>query len=209
MILNFMFKGAIIGFSIAAPVGPIGVLCIRRSLADGQRVGLATGLGAATADAVYGCVAAFGLTAVSSFLVGQRFWLGILGGLFLCYLGVRTFISTPAEQTAEVRSTGLFPAYVATLFLTLANPMTILSFVAVFAGFGLGASPDYFSASTLVAGVFIGSALWWLFLSSSVALFRSAISSSWMRIVNRLSGSIILAFGLYSLSAPLFRWLTR
>jgi len=209
MILNFMFKGAIIGFSIAAPVGPIGVLCIRRSLTDGQSVGLATGLGAATADAVYGCVAAFGLTAISSFLVGQRFWLGVLGGLFLCYLGVRTFISTPAEQTAEVQSSGVFPAYVTTLLLTLANPMTILSFVAVFAGFGLGASPDYFSASTLVAGVFIGSALWWLFLSSGVALLRSAISSGWMRIVNRLSGSIILAFGLYSLSAPLFRWVTR
>jgi len=209
MTLNFMFKGVIIGFSIAAPVGPIGVLCIRRSLADGRQIGLATGLGAATADAIYGCVAAFGLTAISSFLVGQRFWLGILGGLFLCYLGVRTFISTPAGQMAEVRGGGLFPAYVTTLVLTLANPMTILSFVAVFAGFGLGASPDYFSASTLVAGVFVGSALWWLILSGGVALFRSAMSSGWMRIVNRLSGSIILAFGLYSLSVPLFRWIMR
>jgi threonine/homoserine/homoserine lactone efflux protein len=199
MRFNFIFKGLMIGFSIAAPVGPIGVLCIRRSLADGRLIGLTTGLGAATADAIYGCVAAFGLTAISSFLTGQRFWLGIVGGLFLCYLGVRTFISKPTQQTAEVRSGGVLSAYATTLFLTLANPMTILSFVAVFSGFGLGALPGYFNASTLVAGVFVGSALWWLFLSSSVALFQSKVSSGWMRVVNRLSGSIILAFGLYSL----------
>src|SRR5688572_12269534 len=132
MALEFMFKGLLIGFSIAAPVGPIGVLCIRRSLADGRQVGLATGLGAATADAAYGAVAGFGLTAISSFLVGQRLWLGLLGGIFLCYLGFRTFISRPAEQTAETRSGGLASAYLSTLLLTLTNPMTILSFVAVF-----------------------------------------------------------------------------
>jgi threonine/homoserine/homoserine lactone efflux protein len=202
---NFLLKGVIIGFSIAAPVGPIGVLCIRRSLADGRQIGLATGLGAATADAAYGGVAGFGLTVVSSFLVGHRLWLGFLGGLFLCYLGIRTFISRPAAQAAEVRGGGLFSAYLSTLFLTLANPMTILSFVAVFAGFGLAASPDYFSAGTLVAGVFIGSALWWLLLSSSVALFRSRLSAGWMQGINRLSGGVILAFGLYSLSTFLFR----
>jgi threonine/homoserine/homoserine lactone efflux protein len=202
---NFLLKGVIIGFSIAAPVGPIGVLCIRRSLADGRQIGLATGLGAATADAAYGGVAGFGLTVISSFLVGHRLWLGFLGGLFLCYLGIRTFISRPAGQAAEVRGGGLFSAYLSTLFLTLANPMTILSFVAVFAGFGLAASPDYFSAGTLVAGVFIGSSLWWLLLSSSVALFRSRLSAGWMQGINRLSGGVILAFGLYSLSTFLFR----
>src|SRR5882724_953723 len=178
--LNFMFRGIVIGFSIAAPVGPIGVLCIRRSLAEGTGAGLATGLGAATADAAYGCIAGFGLTAISSFLVSQRLWLAGLGGLFLCYLGGRTLLNTPAEHGPEIRSGGLFSAYLSTLFLTLANPMTILSFVAVFAGFGLAASPDYFSASTLVAGVFVGSALWWLLLSGSVALLRSRLSSGRM-----------------------------
>jgi threonine/homoserine/homoserine lactone efflux protein len=143
MVFNFILKGLVIGFSIAAPVGPIGVLCIRRSLAEGRQIGLATGLGAATADAAYGCVAAFALTAVSSFLVGHKSWLGLLGGLFLCCLGVRTFISSPASRVAEDRGGGLFSAYLSTLFLTLTNPMTILSFVALFAGFGLGASPDY------------------------------------------------------------------
>ena len=195
-----MLKGLVIGFSIAAPVGPIGVLCIRRSLSEGRQVGLATGLGAATADAIYGCVAAFGLTAVSSALVGHRSWLGLSGGLFLCYLGVRTFMSGPAARVAEIRGHGLLAAYLTAFFLTLANPMTILSFVAVFAGFGLGSSPSYLAAGVLVTGVFIGSALWWLLLSGGVGLLQSRVGSGWMQLINRLSGCIIFAFGIYSLS---------
>src|SRR5258706_16191577 len=134
--MHLILKGMIIGFSIAAPVGPIGVLCIRRSLAEGRQMGLATGLGAATADALYGCVAGFGLTAISNFLVGQRFWICLMGGLFMCYLGVRTFMSKPAERMAEIRKSGLLSAYGFTLLLTLSNPTTILSFIAVFAGLG-------------------------------------------------------------------------
>jgi len=195
-----MLKGLAIGFCIAAPVGPIGVLCIRRSLSEGRQVGLATGLGAATADAIYGCVAAFGLTAVSSALVGHRSWLGLSGGLFLCYLGVRTFMSGPAARVAESPGRGLLAAYLTTFFLTLTNPMTILSFVAVFAGFGLGSSPNYLAAGVLVTGVFIGSALWWLLLSGGVGLLQSRIGSGWMQLINRLSGCIIFAFGIYSLS---------
>ncbi len=200
MALNFLIKGVIIGFSIAAPVGPIGVLCIRRSLAEGRQMGLVTGLGAATADAVYGCIAGFGLTAISSFLVSQKVWLGFLGGLFLCYLGLRTLLSRPAENAAEVGGGGLLSAYLSTLLLTITNPMTILSFVAVFAGFGLAASPDYFSAAILVAGVFLGSGLWWLLLSTGVAFFRSRVNAGWMSAVNRVSGAIMLGFGVYSLS---------
>ena len=199
MALPFIIKGLAIGFSIAAPVGPIGLLCIRRSLAEGRRIGLATGLGAATADAGFGAVAGFGLTAVSSFLVGQRLWLGLLGGLFLCYLGARTFLSTPATQAAQVGSKGLLSAYLSTFLLTLTNPMTILSFAAVFTGFGLGASRDYQAATALVAGVFIGSALWWLLLSSGAALFRSRVNSTWLQTVNRVSGVIIFGFGVHSL----------
>ena len=198
---SFIVKGLVIGFSIAAPVGPIGLLCIRRSLADGRQVGLAIGLGAATADAAYGCVAGFGLTAISSFLIGQRFWLGLLGGIFLCYLGTRTFFSRVAQQEATLRAQQIVPAYVSTFLLTLTNPMTILSFLAVFAGLGLGASPNYRAASALVFGVFLGSAMWWLLLSSGVALLQSRIDSAWMQGINRISGLIILAFGLYSLGA--------
>jgi len=204
MALGVFFKGLIIGFAVAAPVGPIGVLCIRRSLAEGREMGLATGLGAAAADAFYGGIAAFGLTAISNLLVGQRFWLGLLGGLFLCYLGIRTFTSEAAAGTAETRNNGsLLAAFVSTFFLTITNPTTILSFVAVFAAFGLAASPTYLSAATLVLGVFFGSAAWWLLLSTGVALFRSAMGPDWIRTINRLSGIVIIAFGLYSLAVSL------
>jgi len=198
MVVSFFFKGIIIGFSIAAPVGPIGVLCIRRSVTDGRQIGLATGLGAATADAIYGCVAGFGLTAISNFLVAQRFWLGLLGGLFLCYLGICTFFARPAEDPADLRKGGLLSSYLSTFLLTLTNPMTILSFVAIFAGLGLGTSPDYFNASVLVAGVFVGSALWWVALSSGVAVFGRRLRTNWMYGLNRLSGTVIFAFGVYS-----------
>jgi threonine/homoserine/homoserine lactone efflux protein len=199
MLLSF-FKGMAIGFSIAAPVGPIGVLCIRRSLADGRRIGLVTGLGAATADAAYGGIAGFGLTAVSSFLVEQQYSLGLLGGAFLCYLGIRAFSSKPADPAAAARGDSLVTAYLSTLLLTLANPTTILSFVAIFAGLGLGTSSDYLTASTLVLGVFVGSALWWLMLSGGVSMFRSQVSSRWIRAINRLSGVIIFALGVLAFS---------
>jgi threonine/homoserine/homoserine lactone efflux protein len=198
--LFFFLQGLLIGFSIAAPVGPIGVLCIRRSLADGPRAGLVVGLGAATADAAYGCVAAFGLTAVSSFLVGQQFWLGLIGGLFLCWLGARTFMSPPATDAAKAQGDRLAAIYLSTLLLTLTNPATILSFVAVFAGMGLGAAPDYRSASILVLGVFLGSAIWWLILSNGVSLFRARVTPQWMQGINRFSGCLLFAFGLYALS---------
>ena len=197
--MSFLLKGLVIGFCIAAPVGPIGVLCIRRSLAEGMAIGLATGLGAATADAAYGAVAAFGLTGVSDFLVGQRFWLGLVGGIFLCFLGTRTFISKPAEHVANVHGRGLPGAYVSTLILTLTNPMTIVSFIAVFAGVGFGTGKNYVHASTLVLGVFAGSAAWWLILSSGVAVLRSRVNIACMRTVNRLSGAIICGFGVYAL----------
>lgn len=195
---NFLIKGFAIGFAIAAPVGPIGVLCIRRSLAGGRWLGLATGLGAATADASYGAIAGFGLTAISAFLVNQRLWLNLIGGIFLCFLGVQTFLSKPAKASSDIEVVPLVPAYVSTLLLTLTNPMTILSFIAVFAGLGLATAANYFAASLLVIGVFAGSAFWWTILSTAVGGFRSRVSDLWMQIVNRLSGCLILGFGIYS-----------
>lgn len=200
MDIPFLVRGLIIGFSIAAPVGPIGVLCIRRTLADGRAAGLVSGLGAASADAVYGYVAAFGLTFISDFLVGQKFWLGLIGGLFLCYLGIKTLLAKPAEQAASASGRGLSGAYASTFFLTLTNPMTILSFVAIFAGLGLAnTSSDYTSAGILVLGVFIGSALWWLLLSGGVGLFREKFNTNAMQWVNRISGLVITAFGIFAL----------
>src|SRR6266511_6449745 len=169
---GFLYRGLILGFSIAAPVGPIGVLCIRRTLAEGRGMGLASGLGAATADAFYGAVAGFGLTTVSELLVRQEAWLRLLGGLFLCHLGLKTFLTPPAERAATVKSGGLATAFVSTLVLTLTNPMTILSFVAVFAGLGLGAGTgSYSAAGFMVFGVFVGSAIWWLLLTTGVGWF--------------------------------------
>jgi len=196
---RLLIKGLVIGISIAAPVGPIGVLCIRRSLRDGLWTGFMAGLGAATADAVYGCVAGFGLTAVSGLLVSHRFWLGMVGGGFLCYLGVRTFVAAPAPDAAPERGGRALAAYGSTFLLTLANPATILSFAAVFAAFGVGASAGYLPACSLVLGVFLGSASWWLILSGGVSAVRSRVGAGWMRAVNRVSGATLFGFGVYAL----------
>ncbi len=203
MELSLLLRGFVIGISIAAPVGPIGVLCIRRTLAQGWLVGFLSGLGAATADAVYGAVAGLGLTAISAFLKDQRDWLQLLGGLFLCYLGVRTFMARPPVDDPDAGSLGTrsyAAAYLSTLLLTLTNPMTILSFAAIFAGLGLvDSAGDAGSAATLVLSVFGGSATWWLLLSSGAALARRCITPAAMTRVNRLSAALITAFGLVAL----------
>ena len=162
----------------------------------GRAAGFVSGLAAATADAFYGCIAAFGLTFVTSFLVNQQMWLRLVGGVFLCYLGVRTFLARPAERAAAAGGSGLLGAYASTFVLTLTNPMTILSFAAVFAGLGIGsAGGDYASAALLVLGVFGGSALWWLLLSSGTSLLRTQIDPPKLVWTNRISGIIIGVFG--------------
>lgn len=190
-------RGLIIGFSIAAPVGPIGVLVIRRTLAEGRLVGLVTGMGAATADALYGLLGAFGLTFVTGMLLRGTDWLQILGGAFLCYLGVRTFLAPPATQAARVGGGTYARAYLTTFALTLTNPATIFSFAAVFAGLGLGiGNSGYDAALLLVLGVFTGSALWWLLLSGGVSLAANRVTPQMLVWVNRISGAVILAFGI-------------
>ncbi len=194
--LDFWWRGLFIGFAIAAPVGPIGLLCIQRTLNDGLRSGLISGLGAATADALYGCVAAFGLTLISSFLVSQSNWLRLLGGLFLCYLGVRIWFSRPATEAAQGQRGNLLTAYLSTLALTITNPITILYYVGIFVALGLAkGGTDFRSAVILVVGVFIGSAAWWLTLSSGVALLSKRITPALLGWVNRLSGVAICIFG--------------
>ncbi len=201
MDLATFLRGLIIGLSIAAPVGPIGVLCIRRTLADGRAIGFASGLGAATADAVYGAVAAFGLSLVTNALVEQRVWLQAGGGVFLCYLGVRTWMAVPhVASGGPADGRGLAAAWASTFALTLTNPTTIISFAAIFAGLGLGRRVGgYGAAPVMVLGVFLGSALWWLILSVGVGLFRSALTPDRLRWVNRCSGIIIAAFGIAAL----------
>ncbi|MBP2645320.1 MAG: Lysine exporter protein [Firmicutes bacterium] len=193
-------KGIVLGFSIAAPVGPIGVLCIRRTLANGMKTGFISGLGAATADAIYGFIAALGLSVISTFLLDYQFYLRLIGGGFLLYLGYTTCKSMPAEEAASVNGKGLLGAYTSTLFLTITNPMTIMSFAAVFAGLGMGPiSEKDISSFFLVFGVFIGSMLWWLILSGTVNVLRNTLEQKQLKWVNRLSGLIIACFGIFSL----------
>lgn len=192
---NFLIKGVIIGFLIAAPVGPIGVLCIKRSFAKGPLSGLLTGLGAATADACYGAIAAFGLTLISDFLIGQKVTLQILGIIFLLYLGVKTFIENPAsEAKGNVNGKGLISDYLTTVGLTLTNPTTIASFIAVFTGIGITAAANYTDATLLVLGVFLGSAAWWLILSNGVGMLRKKANNNFLKWVNRISGAVIVGF---------------
>jgi threonine/homoserine/homoserine lactone efflux protein len=200
MTVGLFLQGLLIGFSIAAPVGPIGILCIRRTLAEGRASGFLSGLGAATADAIYGCVAGFGLTVISTFLIHQQGWIQLIGGIFLLALGIKTLRTAPSEQIAAASGSGLFASYLSTFFLTLTNPMTILSFAGIFAALGVANTGGSLTAAgSLVLGVFLGSAAWWLILSGGVSLVRDRISSGMLRWVNRLSGCILVVFGTLAL----------
>ena len=201
MKIDFILRGLVIGFSIAAPVGPIGVLCIRRTLAQGRLTGLVSGLGAATADAFYGAVAAFGLTMISNILIRYQNAFRFVGGLFLCYLGVKTFFSPVIKDELEREDTNLIGSYSSTFILTITNPMTIISFAAIFAGIGLiDPGGDYFISALIVLGVFLGSAAWWLGLSTFVGILRNKFSPNMLRWTNRLSAGIIVIFGIIALS---------
>jgi threonine/homoserine/homoserine lactone efflux protein len=200
MDIGFFVRGLIIGFSVAAVVGPMCVLCIQRTLDKGQLYGLVSGLGIATADAVYSCIAGFGLTVIAAFLVSQQRWIHLIGGLFLIYLGIRTFLTRPAARAAVAKANTFFGAYVSTFLLTLTNPLTILSFAAIFAGIGVGgASQSEVSATLVVSGVFVGSTLWWCLLTGSVSILRAKFHHRALRWVNRIAGVSITVFGVLAL----------
>ena len=202
--VSFLLRGLVIGFSIAAPVGPIGVLCIQRTLTRGRAAGLISGFGTATADALYGSIAGFGLTLVSTVLISWSAWIELVGGVFLCCLGLKNIIfPRPAERTGLREATHVGD-YASAFFLTLTNPLTILSFVGIFAGLGLaGTGGNYFLAMLLVVGVFSGSVLWWFILSGAVQLFRGSFDAGRLLWVNRVSGLIILLFGFVALVSSL------
>lgn len=186
-------KGLAFGFILAATVGPMWILCLRRTLAFGPAAGLASGMGIAVADGLYGAVAAFGLTAISGFLLGWSFWIGLVGAGFLVFLGVKTLLSSPVKSETDERPQSAASAFLTTLGLTLANPPTILAFVAIFAGLGL-ASSSYAAAGLITLGVFLGSASWWLVLAAGAGALRHRIGPRLMRGINLVSGLSILAF---------------
>jgi threonine/homoserine/homoserine lactone efflux protein len=197
-------RGVILGFTIAAAVGPISLLVIRRTLAEGRLVGIVSGMGVATADGTYGAIAAFGLTAITDVLVDWRRALGLVGGLFLLWLAWRTFRSVPGEAATVATDgrRGLPGAYLSTLGLTLTNPMTILSFAALFVGLGVTGG-DAAGAASLTLGVFGGSAAWWVVLVTVVGAFRSRLTTTGMRRVNMASGLLIGAFAIVAIVSSL------
>jgi threonine/homoserine/homoserine lactone efflux protein len=199
-----VLRGFILGFTIAAAVGPISLLVIRRTIAQGQLYGLVSGLGVATADATYGAIAAFGLAALTDVLVNARVVLGLAGGLFLLWMAWQTMRSIPTEAAtpAPTGRRGYAGAYLSILALTMANPMTILSFGALFAGLGVtsGATGD---AAFVVIGVLLGSAAWWVVLTTIVGRLRGRMTSTWIHRINIASGLLIGAFAVVAIASAL------
>jgi threonine/homoserine/homoserine lactone efflux protein len=200
-LLSALGRGLVIGFVIAAAIGPISLLCIRRTLIEGAAVGAVSGLGAATAESLYASVAAFGLTALSDVLVGARRPLGVVGGCFLLALAVHS-LRTRAQAAPDRPPRTLLSAYATTLGLTIANPATILSFAAAFVGLGL-AGHDAPAAAALVVGVFSGSATWWLILARVVATFRDRLGPGSMGRLAAGSAVLIGLLGLVAIGASL------
>jgi threonine/homoserine/homoserine lactone efflux protein len=184
---------------MAVPVGPIGIMCIRKTLTEGRLRGLIIGFGAATADLFYGCVAAFGLTVISDTLNNQQIWIRLFGGALLLFLGIKTFLAQPSAPKRLTDNSGMLRSYLTTVILTLTNPLTIFAFIAVFAALGLGKGLDYFSASLLVTGVFIGSSLWFLILSSGALFFRAKLDLFGLKWVNRIAGVLIIISGIIAI----------
>ncbi len=200
---TLLFQGALIGFSIAAPVGVNGLICIKRTLTQGKIAGFISGLGAATAHGLFSSVAGLGLTYISSFLLEQEFWLRLIGGLVLCSLGAKTFMSKPPKKDVKVsKNSSLMNAYLTTLLLSFTNPLTILSFAAIFSGSSLSSTiTNNSSTIQMIVGVFAGSTCWWLILSSGVGFCRKWLTPGRLRLLNYVSGVIIAALGVVAISS--------
>ena len=198
MLVSVFVKGLIAGFLIAAPVGPINVMCVRRTIVHGRLVGIVSGLGAAAADTFFGAIAAFGLTFIHDFLMREKFWFGIVGGALLAIIGVRTLFAKAPRQKKDDDETdpaNLLGDFTSTGFLTLTNPVTVLSFLAVFSAFGVQSVEHSLADSwLLLLGVFLGSSLWWLLLTTTVGLLRDRFNHEGLRWANRIAGVLILAF---------------
>ena len=197
--MTLFLKGLAFGFVLAATVGPMWMLCLRRTLAQGALAGFVSGMGIAVADGLYGAVAAFGLAAISGILLQHSFWIGLVGAIFLVYLGVKILIAKPSLNNEPQGNLGHARAFLSTLGLTLANPPTILAFAAIFAGLGLVSSADYSAASLIVLGVFLGSAAWWVILAAGAGWLRGRMGPGLVRAINVVSGLSILGFAAWQL----------
>jgi threonine/homoserine/homoserine lactone efflux protein len=202
-------KGAGIGFAVAAPVGPIGMLCIRTTLERGRVAGFASGLGAALADAIFGTIGVLGITALSDVINAERFWLELFGGLFVVAFGIHLGLKKPAMPNGEVDiPVNVWADFLKTFLLTLANPSTILTFMAIFAGVPGAAQPELALAWVIILGVFLGSAGWWLCLTTGVGIIRHRISDRALHWLNWSAGLLLVAFGFYTLGHLVLQWPT-
>lgn len=198
------FKGLIVGVGMAAPIGPLSILCIRRSLTKGHYAGIATALGIAIADAFYAMIAALGLTALSSFLIDQKELLYAFGGFFLIFLGIKAFTAQPLSVKQPLKSTGFLLTCLQTILLTLTNPLTIVAFLAAFTTMGLDREQhNLIEAFLICIGVFFGSGLWFTSLSLVAAHFRSRIKPSLLKQINQISGVFFIACGIFLLGTGL------
>jgi threonine/homoserine/homoserine lactone efflux protein len=203
-----LVKGIIVGIVIALPVGPVGVLCVRRTLFQGANFGFVSGLGAATADTFFGIIAGFGLTIVRDFMLRYQDWFGAAGGVFLLYVGLKALFASGEPAAEPMEDEGLFTAYASTFALTITNPITILAFAAIFAKVGVSEEGGYLNTGVLVAGVFVGSLMWWLGLSFGIAGLRRLTGTFRLTWLNLISGGILAASGLGLLVAAVLA-LTR
>ena len=206
MEITFFIKGLLIGFVVAVPLGPVGIICLQRIFSKGYLFGLLSGLGISTADAIYGSIAAFGVTAVSSFLISQQLWFRLIGGLIICGLGIRICGQAGSQKiSVSANNTSCFGAYFSALFLTLMNPALIISFAAIFASLGIvNGNLDYYSSFILVVGVFFGSAIWWVVLSGAASRLKARFTDTFVQNINRLSGTLIAGFGLFLVGSAFF-----
>jgi threonine/homoserine/homoserine lactone efflux protein len=207
MTQNFLFlRGMVIGFALAAPVGPVGVLCIKRALVHGRLAAFCAGLGAALADTIFGAVAGLGLTVVSSFLLSHSVVIRVVGGTFLIFVGIRGYGQKPSSKDEDLSSSGMVKDFLSSFMLAISNPATILAAIPVVAAVGAQGLRDTDSATWLVTGVFSGSAAWWLILSGAAGAVRSRFSPKILTLLNRISAVLLTVTGIFILASLGFKY---
>jgi threonine/homoserine/homoserine lactone efflux protein len=193
---SVFIQGMIIGLTLAVPVGPIALMCIQRAVTDGRLHGIASGIGVATADSFYAGVTFFGLTAISGLIIAHQFSLRLAAGIVLILVGIRIFLSMPAPLSVKTEHETYLKDYLSMVAIAIANPLTLIFFVAILPGFGVVFHENsVVSASEFVGGVFFGSTLWWIILCGSIGSFRSRISGEHLGLINQVSGVLIVIFG--------------
>lgn len=199
MFLIYFFKGILIGLAMTISIGPITVMCIRETLSEGQLHGLVIGLGASTGDLFYSSVAAFGLTVISNLLILEQFWIRLIGGIILFFLGYKTFRAQPKDPNVQVQSNGLLKSYITSVVIALTNPITIFAFLALFSTIGLANEKNHIYALSIVSGVFTGSFLWFVVLTAAIRFFRAKFDLPKLRLANQIAGILIFIAGVIAI----------